>query len=123
VRKLSTGLGTTYQQELWIVQNRLKIPVGFGKMGHILVDGFRRWQVHSREGHDTIRAEDLGNLVRSCNAAEVFCEVKKCGIVTTLFFDKAAHLATIHRTPAPGARLRGRKVVMFPQTAANPQPK
>lgn len=30
--------------------------------GRVLVDGFHRWQAHRREGVDTIKAEDLGNL-------------------------------------------------------------
>src|SRR6266446_5151704 len=30
--------------------------------GHLLVDGYHRWQAHVREGRETIRAIDIGNL-------------------------------------------------------------
>lgn len=39
-----------------------KLPPIAVARGHVLVDGFHRWQAHRREGLAEIAAEDLGNL-------------------------------------------------------------
>ncbi len=39
-----------------------KLPPITIARGHVLVDGFHRWQAHKREGVSVIDAEDLGNL-------------------------------------------------------------